>query len=65
LQAFPGLAVYSGTKFYLEGFIQALRQELVGDGIKFTNIQPGDVATKLASRSTDEEVIKIYLKITK
>nr|CAD2149687.1 unnamed protein product [Meloidogyne enterolobii] len=59
-RAFPGLAVYSGTKFYLEGFISALRQELVEYGIRFTNIQPGDVATKLASRSTDVEAREKY-----
>uniref|UniRef100_A0A1I8BW55 NADP-dependent 3-hydroxy acid dehydrogenase YdfG n=1 Tax=Meloidogyne hapla TaxID=6305 RepID=A0A1I8BW55_MELHA len=59
-RAFPGLAVYSGTKFYLEGFISALRQELVEYGIRFTNIQPGDVATKLASRSTDIEAREKY-----
>ena len=40
----------------MEGFISALRQELVEYGIRFTNIQPGDVSTKLASRSTDIEV---------
>ena len=62
LKAFAGLAVYSGTKFYLEGMIQALRQELVEYGIRFTNIQPGDVATKLASRSSDEEVVPSNFK---
>jgi NADP-dependent 3-hydroxy acid dehydrogenase YdfG len=40
--------------------MQALRQEVLEHGIKITNIQPGDVATKLASRSTDEEVRNIF-----
>uniref|UniRef100_A0A183BZ03 Carrier domain-containing protein n=1 Tax=Globodera pallida TaxID=36090 RepID=A0A183BZ03_GLOPA len=59
-RAFPGLAVYSGTKFYLEAFISALRQENVENGIRFTNIQPGDVATSLAGHSSDVEARKKY-----
>lgn len=35
---------------------QALRQEVLEYGIRITNIQPGDVATRLASRSIDQEV---------
>lgn len=36
--------------------MQGLRQELIEHNIKITNIQPGDVSTALASRSTDQEV---------
>ncbi|CAG2227634.1 unnamed protein product [Mytilus edulis] len=54
---FPGLAVYSGTKFYVEGLSQALRQEVCGSGVRVTCIQPGDVKTELISHSTDKEVI--------
>ncbi|KAI6233005.1 Fatty acid synthase [Aphelenchoides fujianensis] len=54
-RGFAGLAVYSGTKFYIEGLTQGLRQELIDKNIRITNIQPGDVSTKLASMSTDKE----------
>jgi NADP-dependent 3-hydroxy acid dehydrogenase YdfG len=60
VQGFAGLAVYSGTKFYIEGFMQALRQELIEYNIRITNVQPGDVSTKLASRSTDSEAQAKY-----
>jgi len=59
-RGFPGLAVYSGTKFYIEGFTQALRQEMIEYNVRITNIQPGDVATKLAGRSTDQEAKEKY-----
>jgi len=59
-RGFAGLGVYSGTKFYIEGFMSALRQEMVEHGVLVTNIQPGDVSTRLADRSTDSEARSIY-----
>nr|XP_002741323.1 PREDICTED: dehydrogenase/reductase SDR family member 11-like [Saccoglossus kowalevskii] len=59
-RAFPGLAVYSGTKFFVEAMSSALRQELIGTGVKVTTIQPGDVKTDLAAENTDKEAIEKY-----
>ncbi|CAC5423035.1 Uncharacterized oxidoreductase SA2266,Uncharacterized oxidoreductase MXAN_5909,Uncharacterized oxidoreductase SSP1627 [Staphylococcus saprophyticus subsp. saprophyticus ATCC 15305 _ NCTC 7292],Uncharacterized oxidoreductase Lmo0432,Uncharacterized oxidoreductase SAR2567,Uncharacterized oxidoreductase SACOL2488,Uncharacterized oxidoreductase Lin0452,Uncharacterized oxidoreductase SAS2370,Uncharacterized oxidoreductase SSP0419 [Staphylococcus saprophyticus subsp. saprophyticus ATCC 15305 _ NCTC 7292] [Mytilu len=59
-KGFPGLAVYSGTKFYVEGLSQALRQEVCGSGVRVTCIQPGDVKTELITHSTDKEAQEKY-----
>jgi len=53
-KAFPGLAVYSGTKFFAEGFCQALRAENCDKGLRVTTIQPGDCRTELPACTTDE-----------
>ena len=55
-QGFAGLAVYSGTKFFVEGMSQAMRQELVDTGVKVTCIQPGNVTSELLGHTTDKEV---------
>ena len=59
-KVFPGLAVYSGGKFFVEAVSQGLRLETAGTGIKVTTIQPGNVATDLLALSSDEEALKLY-----
>ncbi|KAL4002395.1 thioester reductase domain protein [Acanthocheilonema viteae] len=59
-RGFAGLAVYSGTKFFIEGMSQALRLEMVEHGIRVTNVQPGDVETELTSHSIDKEACAKY-----
>lgn len=39
--AFPNLSVYSATKFGIEGFAEAMREDLKGTGIITTVIRPG------------------------
>jgi NADP-dependent 3-hydroxy acid dehydrogenase YdfG len=53
-RVFPTLAVYCGTKFFVEAMTEGMRRELVGTGIRVTNIQPGDVATDLIMNNTDK-----------
>lgn len=59
-KVFPGLAVYSGTKFFVEAVSQGLRLETAGTGLKVTTVQPGNVATELAARSHDQEALAAY-----
>ena len=59
-KAFPGLSVYSASKFFVEALSQGLRLETAGTGLKVTTIQPGNVATDLLSTSKDEEALALY-----
>ena len=52
-KSFPGLGIYSGSKFFLEAVSQALRAETCSSGLRVTCIQPGNVETPLLSASTD------------
>lgn len=53
--AFPGGAVYCGTKFAVRAISEALRQE-VGADIRATIISPGAVKSELANTITDQQV---------
>ncbi len=59
-KVFPGLAVYSGSKFFVEALSQGLRLETAGTGLKVTTVQPGNVATDLITLSTDEQALELY-----
>lgn len=59
-KVFPGLAVYSASKFFVEALSQGLRLETAGTGVKVTTIQPGNVATDLLSLSKDAEALEMY-----
>ena len=59
-KVFPGLGVYSASKFFVEATLQALRVETAGTGLRVTSIQPGNVATELLAMSTDAEALKKF-----
>ncbi|KAF4964463.1 hypothetical protein FSARC_7605 [Fusarium sarcochroum] len=59
-KVFPGLGVYSASKFFVEATLQALRLETAGSGLRVTAVQPGNVATDLLGMSTDQEALKKF-----
>jgi amino acid adenylation domain-containing protein/thioester reductase-like protein len=59
-KVFPGLGVYSASKFFVEATLQALRVETAGTGLRVTSIQPGNTATELLGMSSDAEALKKY-----
>jgi thioester reductase-like protein len=59
-KVFPGLGVYSASKFFVEATLQSLRLETAGTGLRVTSVQPGNTATELLGMSTDVEAIKKY-----
>lgn len=59
-KVFPGLGIYSGSKFFIEAVLQSLRLETVGSGLRVTSVQPGNTETELFGLSTDQEAVKKY-----
>jgi short-subunit dehydrogenase len=52
--AHPQMAAYNASKFGLNGFSEALMQEVRHDGIKVSYIMPGSVNTYFAGDKPDE-----------
>lgn len=50
---YPLLALYSGTKFAVEGFSEGLASEVASFGIRVTLIEPGPFATDFPNRSME------------
>lgn len=51
LNGFPGVGIYNGSKFALEGIGEALAAETKHLGIMVTNVEPGPFRTDWAGRS--------------
>jgi NADP-dependent 3-hydroxy acid dehydrogenase YdfG len=58
-KVFPGLTVYSGSKFFVEAVSQGIRLETAGTGLKVTTVQPGNVSTDLLTLSGDEQALEL------
>jgi NADP-dependent 3-hydroxy acid dehydrogenase YdfG len=58
-----GAAVYNLTKFGVNAFSEALRQEVVRANVKVTVIEPGMVATELLSHNTHPLVLEAAKKM--
>lgn len=50
----PGSSVYNLTKFGLTGFAESLRQELLGERVRVSIVEPGTVDTELVDHLGDE-----------
>ena len=59
LQGYPGVGIYNGSKFALEGIGEALEKEVSPLGIKVTNVEPGPFRTDWAGRSATYTPTKI------
>jgi NADP-dependent 3-hydroxy acid dehydrogenase YdfG len=55
-KARPTTAVYSATKWGLGGWSEALRQELLGDGVRVILVEPGSTRTELATHISVDAV---------
>lgn len=51
--AFPFVSIYNATKWAMEGFYEALAQEVAGLGIATTLVEPGGFRTDANTRSAD------------
>jgi 3-oxoacyl-[acyl-carrier protein] reductase len=75
VNAFPGGAAYNASKFGLNGFSEALMQDVRYDGIRVSYIMPGSVATDFAAapgakareswKLTGEDIAKAVLDLYK
>jgi len=58
-----GSAVYNLTKFGVNAFTEALRQEVVQAGIRVSVIEPGMVETELVDHNTDATVLEMVNRL--
>ncbi|KIF78400.1 short-chain dehydrogenase [Streptomyces sp. 150FB] len=52
--AFPFVGIYNATKWAMEGFYEALAQEVAGFGIRTTLVEPGGFRTDANTRSAEQ-----------
>lgn len=67
LKAYPGGAVYGGTKWFLRDFMEVLRMESAQEGtnIRTATIYPAAINTELLDAITDQNVSQAMTKLYK
>ncbi|WP_353614605.1 SDR family oxidoreductase [Mangrovibacter phragmitis] len=58
--AYPDFSLYHATKWGIEGFVEAVRQEVSTFGIDFLLVEPGPTATKFAAGLDIAEALPVY-----
>jgi NAD(P)-dependent dehydrogenase (short-subunit alcohol dehydrogenase family) len=59
INAFPGGAAYNASKFGLNGFSEAMMQDVRYDGIRVSYVMPGSVDTAFSGRGSGEASWKL------
>jgi NADP-dependent 3-hydroxy acid dehydrogenase YdfG len=60
----PSSSVYNLTKFGLNGFTEALRQELLADRVRVSVVEPGTVRTELVHQLSDATRDNVLAQLT-
>ncbi|MGE0969221.1 SDR family oxidoreductase [Klebsiella sp. WOUb02] len=58
--AYPDFSLYHATKWGIEGFVEAVRQEVATFGIDFLLVEPGPTATKFAAGLDIADALPVY-----
>lgn len=58
--AYPDFSLYHATKWGIEGFVEAVRQEVTAFGIDFLLVEPGPTATQFAAGLDIADAIPVY-----
>ncbi|TKI08867.1 SDR family oxidoreductase [Martelella alba] len=58
--AYPGFSVYHASKWGIEGFVEAVRQEVAASGIDFLLVEPGPTATRFGAGLDIAGALPVY-----
>ncbi|GBD50456.1 short-chain dehydrogenase [Methylopila sp. Yamaguchi] len=58
--AYPSFSLYHATKWGIEGFIEAVAQEVAGFGITFIIAEPGPTGTNFGANLVRAEALDVY-----
>jgi NAD(P)-dependent dehydrogenase (short-subunit alcohol dehydrogenase family) len=58
--AYPNFSLYHTSKWAIEGFVEAVAQEVAPFGIEFTLVEPGPTRTNFAAALVNAPVMDVY-----